>query len=677
VADYAHRMTDKELAKMERHLTEIYQRAHKELSEKADKYFAQFERLDEQKKALVKAGKMTEQEYKIWRQNKIMTGKHWTAMKEQTAQELSHVNQMAADYVNGRLPNVYSINYNDVGKGLESAVKGYSFELVDASTVKNLATSDKTLLPYKYVDGKKDVRWNTQKVNAEVLQGIIQGESIPNIAKRLTNVMGMNMASAIRNARTTVTSAENKGRMDSLHVAAEKGVIAHKIWMATHDSRTREAHIELDGQEQEIDNPFESELGDIMYPGDPEADPANVYNCFIGKTNIASDSEIVRSYKHEYSGKLVTVKTAGGVNFTCTPNHPILTVGGWVKAESLQNGDNLIVTFGQKDFSLRINPNVNHAFPRIDAIHEFLDKTGGERTCSLSVDFHGDIPTSDVEIITKKGLLREGRNSSVFNSINKFLLKHTDKSFLRDSTFVKHFWRVCKSALCIVSGFSKAFPLVWRSLRHSEIHRFRPIALLYSDGVKPLNNDVARNAELLGECLNGFSGVVFADNIVSVDFSSGCSHVYNLQTENGYYFVNSSIAQSKQKSNGIFAIAHNCRCTLTYKVVGFGENNNIENLGAQEFERLEPNNSSVVIAEKEASKNIEKLKEETKKPITNAKIDKMSRSQLEKTARKIYVANGGHMGFTEEKANKVFNDLIGSNSTTYLRKYIKKYRKLL
>ena len=158
-------------------------------------------------------------------------------------------------------------------------MRGYSFELVDASTVKNLATSDKTLLPYKYVDGKKDVRWNTQKVNSEVLQGIVQGESIPNIAKRLQNVTEMNRASAIRNARTTVTSAENKGRMDMLHDAADKGVITHKVWMAAIDARTREAHRLLDGQEQEIDDPFDSELGPIMYPGDVDADPANVYQC--------------------------------------------------------------------------------------------------------------------------------------------------------------------------------------------------------------------------------------------------------------------------------------------------------------------------------------------------------------------------------------------------------------
>lgn len=209
----------------------------------------------------------------------MMTGRHWTTLKEQTAQELLQANRTAQEYINGKLPSVYTTNYNLTSEGISEAVQGYSFELVDASTVKNLATSDKTLLPYKYIDGKKDVRWNTAKVNSEVLQGIVQGESIPNIAKRLRNVTEMNRASAIRNARTTVTSAENKGRMDMLHDAAEKGVVVHKVWLAAIDARTREAHRLLDGQEQEIDDPFESELGGIMYPGDPDADPANVYNC--------------------------------------------------------------------------------------------------------------------------------------------------------------------------------------------------------------------------------------------------------------------------------------------------------------------------------------------------------------------------------------------------------------
>lgn len=280
MADKAHILTDKEIEKMERHLSAIYSRAEKELSEKADKYFERFRKRDEKMRELLDAGKIDRKEYDAWRKNQLMTGRHWTEMKRQAAHRLAQADQEAADYINGRLPSVYALNYNAVSDGLKTRLKGYSFELVDANTVRNLATQDKTLLPYKYIDGAKAERWHTQRVNAEVLQGILQGESIPKIARRLRDNVGMSArGSAVRNARTAVTSAENKGRMDMLHDAKDKGVRVEKGWLAAHDARVREWHAELDGKFTDIDEPFVNALGEIMYPGDPEADPANTYNC--------------------------------------------------------------------------------------------------------------------------------------------------------------------------------------------------------------------------------------------------------------------------------------------------------------------------------------------------------------------------------------------------------------
>ena len=89
----------------------------------------------------------------------------------------------------------------------------------------------------------------------------------------------MDAASSIRNARTAVTSAENSGRIDRMKEATEKGLIFKKRWIATSDSRTREWHAELDGAIQDLNKPFTNAVGDIMFPGDPNADPANVYGC--------------------------------------------------------------------------------------------------------------------------------------------------------------------------------------------------------------------------------------------------------------------------------------------------------------------------------------------------------------------------------------------------------------
>ena len=278
MADKAHRLTDEKLEEMEKRLSAIYSRADKEITKKYNDLLQKIAIEDRKKRELVKVGKLSEDEYKKWRKKKLLFEKQAKERANEIAAELSRVNEMAMAYVNGKLPEIYGLNYNALEDAV-SEIKGYSFTLVDADTVRNLALNDETLLPYKYIDGKKDIRWNTKKVNAEVLQGILQGESIPDIAKRLSNVTEMNKTAAIRNARTSVTSAECKGRQDSYIRATNDGIILNREWIATYDGRTRHSHRLLDGQIAEVDKPFKSELGDIMYPGYPEADPANIYNC--------------------------------------------------------------------------------------------------------------------------------------------------------------------------------------------------------------------------------------------------------------------------------------------------------------------------------------------------------------------------------------------------------------
>ena len=222
-----------------------------------------------------------------------MYGKRFTEMKEQCAKQLLNVNQTALAYVNGELPEVYALNYNAIA-GSVDGVGGYSFTLVDADTVRNLAVTDTSLLPYKELDPKKDIPWNMKKINAETLQGILQGESMDKIAKRLRNVQEMNKTQAIRSARTIVTGAENKGRQDSYKRAEEDGIVMKREWIATNDSRTRHWHAELDGVEVDIDEPWHNEFGEIMFPGDPSADPANTYNCRCSMRSIVKGFKKVR-----------------------------------------------------------------------------------------------------------------------------------------------------------------------------------------------------------------------------------------------------------------------------------------------------------------------------------------------------------------------------------------------
>ena len=281
MADKAHIAVDDKLAVMEKRLSAIYSEAEKDLQKKADEFFDKFKKADEINRKKVKNGEMTEDEYKEWRKKKVMRGKQYTDMKRQVSENLLHTNEIAIAYINGEIPEVYSLGYNALAPTVDG-VGGYSFSLVDPDTVRNLATTDKSLLPYKKLNPAKDIAWNMQKVNSQVLQGVIQGESIPKIAKRIKNVQEMNRSSAIRTARTIVTGAENKGRIDSYKRAEADGIILQKKWLSSNQAgRTRDWHFpsSFESLEVDTDKPFVNGMGEIMFPGDPTAKGANVYNC--------------------------------------------------------------------------------------------------------------------------------------------------------------------------------------------------------------------------------------------------------------------------------------------------------------------------------------------------------------------------------------------------------------
>lgn len=155
---------------------------------------------------------------------------------------------------------------------------GITFNLLDVHTVDRLVKNGDIRLPRKGLDAPKDERWNTKQMSSKLLQGILNGSSIPEIAQSLMEVIGNNKVSAVRNARTMVTGAENAGRLGSYQDLAEKGVVQKKVWLATHDERVRESHIEIDGEERDPDKAFSNGL---MYPGDtdPSVDPSEVWNC--------------------------------------------------------------------------------------------------------------------------------------------------------------------------------------------------------------------------------------------------------------------------------------------------------------------------------------------------------------------------------------------------------------
>ena len=238
-------------------------------------------------------------------------------MVDQLARDYANYAQIARSIAYGELPDIYATNFNygtylfEVSTNIADI--GTGFTLYNRDAVAHLF-KDGTFwhAPGKAVSEKiatgKLIQWEKGQIQSVMMQGILQGESIPHLADRLQGAVGdsilesdiknrdkmtskevaetlakRNRAAAIRNARTMVTGVQNAARVDSYkrgdEIAQKYGLRVYKQWLATLDGRTRHWHAELDEVTVPEEEPFVNDYGEIDYPGDPGADPANVYNC--------------------------------------------------------------------------------------------------------------------------------------------------------------------------------------------------------------------------------------------------------------------------------------------------------------------------------------------------------------------------------------------------------------
>ena len=293
--DEAHRLTDAELAKLERRVARVYQEARDDLQKTVDDYFERFRERDTEMKALIgtvqNGREWTVNDYKQWRLNQIARGKRFEALRDKMAERYTRANETAMSYVNDKTPGIYSLNRNYSAYVIDKATGGAltldggtvnaDFILFDEQTVKRLIVEDPDVMPYyqpeRAVQRGIDLAYGKSQITKNVTSGILRGLSIKEMADGLQErIQTMERTSAIRAARTAVTAAQNAGRMDSYRAAQDMGIKLKKRWLATLDARTRHSHRMLDGETRETDEAFSN---GCIYPGDPRGAPHETYNC--------------------------------------------------------------------------------------------------------------------------------------------------------------------------------------------------------------------------------------------------------------------------------------------------------------------------------------------------------------------------------------------------------------
>jgi hypothetical protein len=127
------------------------------------------------------------------------------------------------------------------------------------------------------------------------------------------------------------------------------------------------------------------------------------YNCLTGDARVRPIGHLLRIYRSRYDGPLFRVKTAGGDEFTATAHHNVLTPAGWVAVESLGAGDNLCdASRGER--MAPADPDVGDMPPQISEIyHAAENRWGSERVQGSVVNFHGDRPVGEVDVVELRG----------------------------------------------------------------------------------------------------------------------------------------------------------------------------------------------------------------------------------------------------------------------------------
>lgn len=276
-ADEGRAEADKILRRMESEVHKVYRTAYSEMQAKADEYLKNFIKEDTRLREQVKNGTFSPEDYKQWRYSHMLTGRRWYEMADVLATDMTNSNLIASSIINYHLPEVYAVGYNYGLYTVEKqALFETSFTLYDRHTVERLIRDKPDLIPQAKINIPRDKRWNKQKMNSAITQGILQGETIPEISQRLAKVTDMNEVSAIRNARTMTTSAENGGHYAAAKYYENMGIKIKLEWQTCENDRVRKSHAAINGERIDTGGIFSN---GCRYPGDPYGRPEEVYNC--------------------------------------------------------------------------------------------------------------------------------------------------------------------------------------------------------------------------------------------------------------------------------------------------------------------------------------------------------------------------------------------------------------
>ena len=421
--------------------------------------------------------------------------------------------------------------------------------------------------------------WGPKRLERDIRQALVGARDPNGITKRL----GLQQRAELI-ARSELAAAYSAG---TLRRAQQRGIAYVRV-LASNDERTCPTCASRNGR---------------IYPADRVPLPFHP-RCVLGDTHVSPGllAAVIRS---RYRGNVVTVRLEGGERLTVTANHPMLTPTGWVKAEALRHGDQLVGHGLHRTSSIvGETPDLHQMPATAEDVFAAFGNSGAVTTVRVPVaplDLHGDgaFIEGDVDVVRANGLLECYRNIESLNAAGQETgiiggVRFRPFASLSDAD-AGLLWHSA-TANGSMSRLREAEALLRGGLSHAEQHRIAttawrdPVLAQEGDngvsldsetlgngldtaavlecpecgslvvdglgghvdasGLEVAPDDVSGNAISGADHLGGHPGLVELHKIISVEINSFHGFVYTFETFSGTYSIGADVR----------ILTRNCRC---------------------------------------------------------------------------------------------------------------------
>ena len=255
--------------------------------------------------------------------------------------------------------------------------------------------------------------------------------------------------------------------------------------------------------------------------------PAIHFNCLTEDSLVSPIGRVAAVFKRAYQGFVYRITTATNHSFTCTPNHPILTIDGWVAAEFLEEGSNIIRYVVSEGANL-IKGQDHQVKTTIKDFASAFGKEFGVMSCKVPMsapDFHCDGTEGEVAVVTFDGKLWDEINPSVAHHFIESKLKIATEagspSLIRLSSQDGTLDTARPSPHGFMGFASKSKPLFGGKPSHSAELLLGLVSNMNPSVLKESSNDIPANAKAISDARypDPFTVKSFDRDSIKPDFS--------------------------------------------------------------------------------------------------------------------------------------------------------------